>query len=51
MTIEEIKKEIERQQYYLYLEEMADFIDWGAYYRIRDKIWNLQAELKAKEGN
>ena len=51
MTTEEIKKEIERLEYCLFIEEMADFMDWGAYHRIKDKIYALKDELKAKEGN
>ena len=51
MTTEEIKKEIERLEYCLFIEEMADFMDWDAYHRIKDKIYALKDELKAKEGN
>ena len=51
MTTEEIKKEIERLEYCLFIEEMADFMDWGTYYRIKDKINALKKELKKKEGN
>ena len=51
MTTEEIKKEIERLEYCLFLEEMADFMDWNAYYRIKGKIKALKDELKEKEGN
>ena len=51
MTTEEIKAEIKRLEYCLFIEEMADFMDWGAYYRIKDKIKALEKELKEKEGN
>lgn len=48
-TAKEIKAEIEDLKYRRFLEEMADFMDWGAYRELTRKINELEAELKALE--
>ena len=48
-TAEEIKAEIEDLKYRRFIEEMADFMNWGAYNELTRKINELEAELKALE--
>lgn len=48
-TAEEIKAEIEDLKYRRFLEEMADYMDWGAYRELTRKINELELELKALE--
>lgn len=48
-TAEEIKAEIEDLKYRRFIEEMADFMDWGAYRELTRKINELESELKALE--
>ena len=48
-TSEEIKAEIEDLKYRRFLEEMADYMDWGAYRELTRKINELELELKALE--
>lgn len=50
MNANEIKKEIERIEKAISYEQMADFMDWGAYYRLKDEKAKLERELKEIEG-
>ena len=47
MSINEIKAEIERIERAIFYEEMADFMNWKAYYRLRDQKRALENQLKA----
>lgn len=50
MNANEIKKEIERVEKAIFFEEMADFMNWTAYYHLRNELASLKAELKKVEG-
>jgi hypothetical protein len=50
MTTEELKEEIKKLEDALFYEQMADFMDWGAYHRINGKLRVLKDELKKREG-
>ena len=50
MTANEIKKEIERVKKAIFFEEMADFMNWRAYYQLNNELTKLKAELKKIEG-
>lgn len=45
-TVEDIQKDIDNYKERLFYEEMADFMDWGAYRSISKKIKELEQELK-----
>ena len=49
MTKEEIKKEIEKKERALFYEEMADFMDWNAYHRLKREIRALYDQLDKLE--
>ncbi len=44
--IEELKNEIERIERAIFIEEMADFMDWGAYHDLKNRLNKAKAELK-----
>jgi hypothetical protein len=46
MTANEIKEKIARVEYAIFLEQMADFMNWSKYYELQQKKEALQAELK-----
>ena len=50
MNANEIKKEIERVEEALFYEQMADFMDWGAYYKLKAEKAKLERQLKEIEG-
>lgn len=50
MTIEEIKARIHQVEGAIFYEQMADFMDWRAYYELKAELNKLQAELKKLEG-
>ena len=50
MTINEIKAEIEKVEGYIFMEQMADFMNWGNYYKLRARKAELQEMLKKAEG-
>ena len=37
MTREELEKEIERVENAIFMEQMADFMNWGNYYRLKNE--------------
>ena len=45
-TAEEIKKEIDRVETALFMEEMADFMNWSNYYKLKNRLRDLQAQLE-----
>lgn len=49
-TIEELKNEIERVEHYIFLETMADFMNWDYYYKLKRELNDLKKELKEREG-
>ena len=49
MTINEIKAEIEKVEKSIFYEEMADFMDWTKYYKLKAKRDTLKAQLKEME--
>lgn len=48
MTKEEIRNEIDRLERAIFYEEMADFLDWGKYYELKNKVAKLKAQLEAE---
>lgn len=50
MTANEIRAEIEKVERALFYEQMADFMDWTAYYELTAKKARLERELKEIEG-
>ena len=50
MTVEEIKKEIERLENWIFEEEMADFMNWNLYYKLRNQLREANEELKNRKG-
>ena len=46
MNANEIKKELERVEEALFYEQMADFMDWGAYYKLKAEKAKLEKMLK-----
>jgi len=49
MTVEELKKEIERLENWIFEEEMADFMNWNLYYKLRNQLREAKAELNSRE--
>lgn len=45
MTREELEKEIERVEDAIFMEQMADFMNWENYYRLKKKLTALKAQL------
>lgn len=45
MTKEELLKEINRVETAIFMEQMADFMDWGNYYRLKEELATLKAQL------
>lgn len=50
MTVAEIKEEIERLENWIFEEEMADFLNWNLYYRLKDQLKEAKEELKNRKG-
>ena len=50
MTADEIREEIKRVERAIFYEQMADFMDWDAYYSLTHKLENLRLELEKIEG-
>lgn len=48
MTTTEIKEKIEQVQRHIFYEQMADFMDWDAYYKLKDELYRLKEELKKR---
>ena len=46
MNANEIKKELERVEEALFYEQMADFMDWKAYYELKAEKAKLEKMLK-----
>lgn len=46
MTIKEIKDRLEKVENAIFMEQMADFMDWGNYYKLRDEERELKLKLK-----
>ena len=49
MTIDEIKVRIERLENAIFMEQMADFMNWGNYYKMKNELAELKAKLTAGE--
>lgn len=45
MTKAEMMEKLEKLENALFYEEMADFMDWDAYYRLNREIAALKAEI------
>ena len=45
MTREEILKEIDRVETAIFMETMADFMNWGNYYKLKHELAELKAQL------
>ncbi len=50
MNANEIKKRIEKIERAIFYEEMADFMDWRAYYSLQNEKAELLRKLKEIEG-
>lgn len=46
MTIEEIKGKLEIVRNAIFMEQMADFMDWDSYYKLKDEERELKLKLK-----
>lgn len=46
-AMEDIQKDIDKVKEQIFYEQMADFMDWGAYNKLRKKQKELEEELKA----
>ena len=49
MNANEIKKEIEKIKYQIFLEQMADFLNWKLYYKLVAEKEALEKKLKEIE--
>ena len=45
MTREELEKEIERVENAIFIETMADFMNWSNYYKLKQELAALKAQL------
>jgi len=50
MNANEIKERIEKIERAIFYEEMADFMDWNAYYSLKREKAELLRKLKEIEG-
>ncbi len=50
MNANEIKERIEKIERAIFFEEMADFMDWNAYYNLKNEKADLFRKLKEIEG-
>lgn len=48
-TVEQIKADIEDVKYRIFIEEMADFMDWSAYRSLNNELHRLEKELEEVE--
>lgn len=48
-TVEEIKKDIEKIENRIFMEHMADILDWSNYFRLNHALFILKKELKSVE--
>lgn len=46
MTVEELESKIEKIHTDIFYEEMADFMNWDAYYRLTAELRYLEGKLK-----
>ena len=49
MTTEELINELDRLESAIFMEQMADFMDWSAYRRLKNEQNEVKAELKERE--
>jgi len=45
-SAEDVKKDIEKIENQIFMEKMADFMDWENYFRLNHILCQLQNELK-----
>lgn len=45
MTREEILKEIDRIETAIFMEQMADFMNWTNYYKLKQELAKLKGQL------
>ncbi len=50
MTINELKAQLEKVQNRLFMEQMADFMNWTLYHKLRREERELLDQIKALEG-
>ncbi len=50
MTINELKAQLEKVQNRLFMEQMADFMNWTLYHQLRREERELLDQIKALEG-
>ena len=49
MKKNELLKEIERVERAIWYEQMADFMDWNAYYSLKRELSDLRKQLEEAE--
>ena len=50
MSAEEIRAEIDRVERAIFYEQMADFMDWWKYYKLKAELDDLKRKLAEIEG-
>lgn len=50
MSKEELKKEIEKIEYKIFIEEMADFMDWELVRKFERQLKEAKEELESRKG-
>lgn len=49
-NVNEIKQDIERVEKAIFLESMADFMNWSKYHELKAELRKLKKELEEIEG-
>ena len=49
MSANEIQARIEKLENAIFMEQMADFMNWGNYYKMKNELAELKAKLTAGE--
>lgn len=50
MNANEIREKIEKVEFRIFCEECADFLDWGAWHKLKAELADLKRQLKEMEG-
>ena len=49
MTKAEIQKEIDRVECAIFMEQMADFMNWENYFKLKTELNDLKSQLNSAE--
>ena len=49
MNANEIREKIEKVEFRIFCEECADFLDWGAWHKLKAELADLKRQLKEME--